>query len=312
MRTLITGIHGFVGRHLAPALLNRGDEVLGLDQADGPSAGFEFSHLDLADAEGLARQVANFQPDNVLHLAAQSAPGCSIREPGPTIRTNVEGTLHLLEALRQGAPKSRLLFISSSEVYGDQGNGPLEERTPREPVNPYGVSKAAGELLVAQYGRSWGLDTVIARSFPHTGPGQAPAFALPSFARQVARIEAGLQEPRLCVGNLEARRDILDVEDVVAAYLLLLERGSSGEAYNVCSGEAHSIGEGLQVFLDLSDAEIAVETDPELLRPLDQPVLYGRPDKLKAATGWMPKRPYRETLERVLADWRGRVRREEQ
>ncbi len=222
----------------------------------------------------------------------------------------MEGTLHLLEALRHEAPRARLLFVSSSEVYGDQGNGPLDETAAREPVNPYGVSKAAGELLVAQYGRSWGLDAIIARSFPHTGPGQAPAFALPAFARQVARIEAGLQEPRLRVGNLEARRDILDVEDVVAAYLLLLERGSSGEAYNVCSGEAHSIREGLDLFLEMSDGEIAVETDPELLRPLDQPVLFGCPEKLKAATGWMPRRSYRQTLEGVLADWRRRAREE--
>ncbi len=310
MRTLVTGIQGFVGRHLAPALLSRGDELLGLDLADGPAAGFTFVPLDLADSEALARQVAGFQPQRVVHLAGQSAPGRSLKEPAATLQANVLGTLSLLEAMRAEAPQARLLFISSSEVYGDCGEDQISEVQTHRPANPYGVSKAAGELLVAQYGRCYGLDAVVARSFPHTGPGQAPCFALPAFARQVARIEAGLQEPRLRVGNLEARRDILDVEDVVAAYLLLLERGSSGEAYNVCSGEAHSIREGLEVFLDLSDGEITVDIDPELLRPLDQPVLYGRPDKLKTATGWMPGRPYRETLERVLADWRRRAREE--
>ncbi len=314
MRTLITGITGFVGRHLAPVLLDRGDEILGLgfdpgldDPGAGLPAGVAFESLDLLDGPALNRRVADFRPDRVLHLAAQSATGGAIRNPGPTIRINVEGTLGILEAIRQEAPTARLLFVSSSEVYGNPGEIELDESAPLAPVNPYGVSKAAGELLVGQYGRCWGLNCVVARSFPHAGPGQRPAFALPAFARQIARIEAGLQEPRLTVGNLEAKRDILDVEDVVAAYLLLLEGGSTGETYNVCSGEVHGIREGLDTLLSMSEREIEVVTDPDLLRPLDQPVLRGRHDKLKAETGWRPRRGYRETLERVLADWRRRT-----
>ena len=313
MRTLVTGITGFVGGHLAPALSAAGHEVLGLGfDAEGapPVAlppGISLAKLDLLDAPGLNRQVADFQPERVLHLAALSATGGSIREPGPTIRVNVEGTLNLLEALRLGAPAARLLFVSSSEVYGDPGEALFDETRALAPVNPYGASKAAGELLVAQYGRCWGLDWITARSFPHAGPGQSRHFALPAFARQIARIEAGLQEPRLSVGNLEARRDVLDVEDVVAAYLLLLERGAAGETYNVCSGEVHSIREGLDALLAMSEREIEVVTDSDLLRPLDQPILRGRCDKLNAETGWRPRRSYGEILERILDDWRRRT-----
>ena len=314
MRTLITGITGFVGHHIAPALLARGDEILGLGydpDGDDPGAGLPDGvareSLDLLDVPSLIRRMADFRPDRVLHLAAQSDTGGSIRNPGPTIRINVEGTLGILEAIRRSAPAARLLFVSSSEVYGNPGEILLDEAAPIAPVNPYGASKAAGELLVAQYGRCWGLDRVVARSFPHAGPGQRPAFALPSFARQIARIEAGLQEPRLSVGNLEAQRDILDVEDVVAAYLLLLESGTAGETYNVCSGEVHSIREGLDALLAMSEREIEVVTDSDLLRPLDQPILRGRCDKLNAETGWRPRRSYGEILERILDDWRRRT-----
>lgn len=313
MRTLVTGITGFVGRHLAAALVDAGDEVLGLGYDPGVRRGsrlpaqLRLEQLDLGAAAALTRVVADFSPERVLHLAAQSSPRVALKMPAASFRVNAEGTLNLLEALRRSAPSARLLFVSSSEVYGNPGPEPIPESLPLAPVNPYGASKAAAEILVAQYARCWGLPAVVARSFPHSGPGQQPLFALPSFARQIARIEAGLQEPTLQVGNLSAERELLDVEDVVSAYLLLSQRGRTGETYNVCSGEAHSIQEGLDTLLALSDRKIAVHTDPELLRPVDQPVLRGSAEKIRAEMGWRPTRTYRETLERLLTDWRQRT-----
>ena len=319
MRTLVTGASGFVGRHLLPRLIAAGDAVLGvgLDPEGGasPPPGASWERLDLLDAGGLAARVADFRPERVVHLAGQSAQGLALADPAPSVRVNVLGTLHLLEALRRGAPAARLLVISSGEVYGNPGPAPVGEDSPVAPVNPYGASKAAAEILVGQARRAWGARAIIARSFPHTGPGQRPDFALPAFARQVARIEAGLQPPQLSVGNLETRRDFLDVEDVVAAYLLLLEAepaaGLGGEIFNVCSGRTHSIREGLDGLLALANAPggapIAVATNPALLRPADQPVLCGRPDKLKAATGWSPRHEFPSLLARVLADWRRRT-----
>lgn len=313
MRSLVTGITGFVGRHLAPRLVAAGDEVLGLAyDPDGPGAalpaGVKVLRQDLANPKGLVEQVAAFRPERALHLAALSAQGAALRDPLPTFRVNALGTLHLLEALRAGAPEARLLHVSSAEVYGDPGEDWVDENCPIAPVNPYGASKAAAELLVRAAVKSWGLDAVVARSFPHAGPGQRAEFALPAFARQIAQIEAGRQEPCLRVGNLEARRDFLDVADVVAAYLLLLDpgKGVRGEAYNVCAGETHSIREGLDLMLAMSPSPIRVETDPALLRPADQPVLRGRPRKLMTATGWSPRHTFPSTLERVLADWRRR------
>ena len=321
MRTLVTGASGFVGRHVLPRLLAAGDTVLGLgldpENGAGPPPGATWERLDLLDAPRLAARVADFKPERVIHLAGQSAQGAALADPAPSMRVNVMGILHLLEALRRGAPAAKLLVVSSGEVYGNPGPAPVGEDAPLAPVNPYGASKAAAEILVGQAQRAWGARAVIARSFPHAGPGQRPAFALPAFARQIARIEAGLQPPRLSVGNLEARRDFLDVEDVVAAYLLLLDldpaagRGAGGEVYNVCSGETHSIREGLDGLLAQArlpgGGRIDVETNPALLRPADQPVLCGRSDKLKAATGWSPRHDFPSMLERVLADWRRRT-----
>ncbi|MBN2171355.1 MAG: GDP-mannose 4,6-dehydratase [Candidatus Krumholzibacteriota bacterium] len=318
MRVLVTGITGFVGRHLAPRLMESGHELLGIDLAQdgelplGPGGRpVTVRAADLAVDKALADLVAEFDPEAVAHLAAQSAPGLSLVDPAGTFRANLTATLMLLEALRRAAPAARLLFTSSAEVYGQAGEEPLDESLPMRPTNPYGASKAAAELLAGQYARTWDLPVIVTRGFPHAGPGQRPRFALPAFARQIARVEAGLQEPVIRVGNLEARRDFTDVADVSEAYALLLERGEAGEAYNVCSGSVHSIREGLAGLLALSDRRIEIVTDPSLLRPLDQPVLRGRPDKLKQATGWAPRFSFAETLSRVMEDWRRRVSEED-
>lgn len=318
MRVLVTGVTGFVGRHLAPRLMESGHELLGIDLSRdgelplGPGGRpVTVRALDLAGGEGLADLVEDFAPGAVVHLAAQSAPGLSLLDPVATFRANATATLRLLEALRRAAPAARLLLVSSAEVYGLVGEDPVDEARPMRPANPYGASKAAAELLAGQYARTWDLPVVVTRGFPHAGPGQRPRFALPAFARQIARVEAGLQEPVIRVGNLAARRDYTDVADVAEAYALLLERGEPGGTYNVCSGSVHGIREALEGLLALSDRRIEIVTDPSLLRPLDQPVLRGRPDKLKQATGWTPRFSFAETLSRVMEDWRRRVSEED-
>ena len=318
LRILITGITGFVGSRLSARLAGAGHELAGL--AFGEPADIAAWSLrngqsvllsDLATDGELTERIADFAPERVVHLAAQSSPGLSLRDPEETFRINVTGTLRLLEGLRSAAPEALLLFVSSSEVYGLAGEDPIVETAPVQPCNPYGSSKAAGELLVRQYARTWGLGAVIVRSFPHAGPGQRPIFALPAFARQIARIEAGLQEPVLRVGNLEARRDFLDVDDVAEAYTLLLAKGEPGETYNLCSGEGRSIRAGLDGLLALAATEVELITDPDLLRPLDMPVLVGNGEKLRETTGWRPRYSFAEMLERILADWRRRVSEEE-
>jgi len=311
LRILLTGAAGFVGRHLSARLLAAGHEITGLDLPGAPApAGVLPLEWDLAEGEGLAERLAELKPEAVLHLAAQSAPRIGIADPLGTFHVNVTGTLRLLEALREGAPEARLLFASSSEVYA-AGERPHREEDALGPANPYGSSKAAGEILVLQYARSEGLDAVVSRGFPHSGPGQRPDFALPAFARQIARVEADLQEPVIRVGNLEARRDWLDVRDVVAAYEALLEKGSSGEIYNVCSGEDHGVGEALDYLVAAGRREIRVETDPALLRPLDLPRHQGDAGKLRAATGWEPSIGFEAMLDDLLADWRRRILEEE-
>jgi GDP-4-dehydro-6-deoxy-D-mannose reductase len=314
VRVLVTGITGFVGRHLTPRLAADGHAVTGLAAEDPDHlaggealAGAPLHLMDLAAGEGLDALLGELQPEAVVHLAAQSAPGMAHADPAGTLRINILGTLQLLEAMRRRAPRARLLFVSSSEVYGLAGDAPLDEGAPVEPANAYGVSKAAGELLVRQCARTWGLDAIILRSFPHAGPGQRPAFALPAFARQLARIEAGLQEPHVRVGNLDARRDFTDVSDVAEAYARILLLGEAGQTYNLCSGTAHSIREGLDGLIALCGRAVKVIPAPELMRPLDLPILVGRSDKLKQATGWTPRVTFSAMLERILADWRGRV-----
>jgi len=315
VRVLVTGITGFVGRWLAPRLLADGHELAGLaigeeGHSELPEA-VALHDMDLSGGRDLASLLQGFRPEAVVHLAAQSAPSISLGDPAATFRANVTGTLNLLEVLRRAAPAARLLFVSSSEVYGLAGAEPLGESAPIRPVNPYGASKAAGEILVGQYARAWKIPAMVVRSFPHAGPGQRPLFALPAFARQIARIEAGRQEPVLRVGNLEAQRDYTDVEDVADAYARLLERGEPGETYNLCSGEVRSIRDSLDMLLSLTEDEIEVVTDTELLRPLDLHVLRGDNEKIRNATGWSPKIPFSVTIERVLADWRRRTSEEE-
>jgi GDP-4-dehydro-6-deoxy-D-mannose reductase len=311
---LVTGGSGFVGPYLISALERAGKRVVALGSAPElltgggfpPAIAPEWLPVDLNDRPAVEAAIARVRPAETYHLAALSSVADSFQDPVPTYQTNLMGTVYLLDALRRHAPRGRVLLVSSAEVYGGL-RSPLTEDCPFAPANPYAASKAAAEMAAIEVFRAHGLPVIRARAFNHTGPGQSPRFVVSAFAKQIAQIESGRQDPVLGVGNLSARRDFLDVRDVVEAYLALMGSGVPGEAYNVCSGRAVAMQAMLDGLLALAKVGITVETDPALVRPVDVPELVGSPAKLQAATGWTPRIPLEQTLADVLAYWRART-----
>jgi GDP-4-dehydro-6-deoxy-D-mannose reductase len=304
VRVLVTGGSGFVGRRLVAALHERGDEVVSAAPSHGDD---QHLPLDLTDPDNVRAVVEMTRPEVVYHLAAQSFVPASIEDPLTTYRVNVDGTAYLLEALRDVKP--RLLFVSSAEVYGrrPQEDMPLRETLPPRPTNPYAASKAAGEALVLGWHYSYGLDAVISRAFNHIGAGQDARFAVPAFAQRLARIATG-QDRVLNVGNVESERDFLDVRDVVAAYIALADRGSPGEVYNVCSGQAVKMREVLRRLVNIAGVPVEIREDPELMRASGEVLRsVGDPSKLKRTTGWSPRISLADSLREVYEEARAEV-----
>jgi len=291
MRALVTGAGGFVGPHLVRHLDEQQDEIVALDLSNGP---------DLIDGEGWTTALGGYRPDVVYHLAGWSDVGGSWRQPARTFTINAQGTLNVLEAsVRAGV--HRVVLVSSADVYGlvSPSDLPITESHPAQPRSPYGVSKQAAEALGLQYHRGRGLEVVIVRPFNHIGPGQGPNFAAPAFAAQIAEAElAGGGSIRH--GDLSPKRDMTDVNDVVRAYRLLAHKGSPGEIYNVCSGQAVSMQELLDAMIAQAKVPISTSIDPDRLRPVELPVLCGSYAKLTDATGWHPERELSQTVSEVL------------
>lgn len=315
-RALITGITGFVGSHLAELLLNEGLEVHGLtrfrsqtDNIEGIKGRLLLKEGDLADAHSLRRVVREVRPDYIFHLGAQSFVPSSWASPAATMETNLVGSIHLFEAVREASIQPVIQIAGSSEEYGhvEREDLPITESTPLKPLSPYAVSKLAMDYLGYQYFRSYGLRIIRTRAFNHEGPRRTDTFVTSNFARQVAEIEAGQRPPVIYVGNLEAERDYTDVRDVVRAYWLAVQHAEPGEVYNICSGKSYTIGAVLDMLLEMTDIEVEVKTDPERLRPSDVPVLVGDCSKFQAATGWAPRIPFEETMADLLDYWRARV-----
>lgn len=305
-RVLVTGATGFVGGHLCPHLRDAGYEVLAgvndTQKIDFPTCAF-----DLTDPQSIANLAAWAAPlDAVVHLAAISFLPDAARGPEHVMDVNLLGTLRLLDAVSETAPDTRVLFVSSSEVYGPPERLPVTEDHPLRPANPYAIAKAAADHYCAYLVQARGADIVRVRPFNHAGPGQSDQFVLSSLARQLAEMEAGQREPVLHVGNLEAARDFTHVADVTRAYELLLDQASPGDVYNVCSGEAYRIQDALDTLLGLTHARVEVRVDPERLRPVDVPEVRGSHEKLTRATGWEPSLPLERVLEDLLNDWRAR------
>jgi GDP-4-dehydro-6-deoxy-D-mannose reductase len=270
--------------------------------------------MDLRDRDSVQSLVEGIRPNYVFHLAAQSFVPSSFADPWDTLENNLLSELNLLEAVRRSARGAVFLVVGSNEEYGapEADELPQTEQSPLRPNNPYAVSKVAQDFLGLQYHLAFGLRVVRVRPFNHTGPGQSPRFVVPAFASQIARIEAGLQEPTMRVGNLASSRDFLDVRDIARAYHLAVTTAEPGEVYNLASGRPRSVRWLLDKLISESEAEIRVERDPERYRPVDVPVVYGSSDKFSRRTGWEPRIPFEQTLRDTLDYWRGQARREMQ
>ena len=300
MRALITGVSGFVGRHLSEHLRAMGDEVEGCDRADGS--------VDIGDLDSVQSVVDRVKPEVVYHLAGWSDVGGSWAAPIEVFRANAEGTLNVLLACAR-ARVDRVLAVSSADVYGivHEEDLPITEDAQLRPVTPYAASKVAADYLALQAWLGSGLPVLRARAFNHLGPGQLPRFVAPALAERIARneLDGGDVVP---VGNLSARRDFTDVRDVVRAYRLLVERGEPGAAYNVCSGRDVSVQQLAEALLGMARQPMELKPDQALERPIDVPVLLGDYTRLKTATGWEPEIPLEQTLADLLDDMRARVR----
>ena len=318
MRALITGAGGFVGGHLCDYLLVHTDwQLLGVVypqpvEAQPAAPCLRLVHADLRDPATVKALMEDAQPDFVFHLAAQTFVPTSFADPWDTLENNIRSQLNLLEAVRQAGRGTRILVVGSNEEYGTPAPGelPQTEDSPLRPNNPYAVSKVAQDVLGLQYFLAYGVPVVRVRPFNHTGPGQSPNFVVPAFASQIARIEAGLQEPVMQVGNLEAARDFSDARDIVRGYYLAVTQGEPGEVYNLAAGRARTVQEVLDTLLSYSRAEIRVERDPARYRPVDVPVVYGSAEKLHRRTGWQPEIPLEQTLRDTLEYWRAQVTKE--
>jgi GDP-4-dehydro-6-deoxy-D-mannose reductase len=308
VRSLITGVGGFAGSHLAEALLSAAPEAevwgcdLGRERRPYHPAALHLLGADLRDPAAVQAVVQACRPDQIYHLAGQAFAGDSWSNPWQTLETNLRGTVNLLEAVLAGPSTPRILVVASSEVYGraTQPGQPIAETFPLGPDNPYGVSKAAQDLLAHQYYLSRQLAIVRVRPFNHIGPRQNRRFVAPAFASQIAAIEAGRQPPVVRVGNLSARRDLTDVRDMVQAYRLALELGQPGEVYNLGSGRSHSMQDLLNILLSFARVPITVEVDPARLRPSDVPDVVCDASKFRAATGWAPRIPIEQSLQDLL------------
>lgn len=308
-RVLVTGAEGFVGGRLVPRLLERGATIMachgpGAAPADSPTpippcSGLDWVELDICDRSAVERIFQVHVPDAVVHLAGLSDVGASWQRIDDYYRVNVEGSEFVAAAARALSDSCRLIVASSAEVYGrvPESELPAGEDRPLRPRSPYAVTKAAVERLTL------GQGAIAARSFNLIGPGQSVQFALPSFAAQLAEIDAGRKEPVLRVGNLTSRRDFIHVDDGAEAYAILVERGEPGCVYNIARGETIEVAAALRRLIEISGVEAEIREDSDRLRPADVPVLCGDGSRLRAL-GWNPRRGFDQALEGIWEDAR--------
>lgn len=315
-RVLVTGGAGFVGHWVIRALRTDlpGAEIINMSHcgAAPPDKRVIEAKADIANRAEVDAVVRAYPPSAVIHLAAIAAPGRARQQPERAWAVNVFGTWHVAEAVLRHAPDALFVFVGSSEVYGathKTATGALREEAPLAPLNTYATTKAAADLLVGQLAHE-GLRCLRFRPFNHTGPGQSSDYVVAAFARQIARIERGLQPPVVRVGNLDAERDFLDVRDVAAAYVTAVvgrQPLDSGSIFNLASGQAWRIGDMLQALIDRARVRVSVEIDPQRLRPVEIKRAVGDATRAKEMLHWSPRFAFEATLADVLEDWRGRV-----
>lgn len=302
MRSLIIGAAGFVGYYLANELLNNGDEVyctkLNHEKIDNSKA--KVVDLDICDAMAVKTVLAEVKPDAIYHLAAQSSVALSWKRPALTAQINIVGTINVLEAAREIVPEARILLVGSSEEYGPINlDRQIKEDDISNPKNIYALTKLSVEHLGKMYAQAYKMNIFMTRSFNHIGPRQIPQFVVADFASQVAKIEAGEQEPIIRVGNLESYRDFTDVRDIVCAYRIIVNKSQTGEVYNVGSGHAIKIRDILDILLSESKVKISVEIDKSRFRPIDIKKIEANVSKIESL-GWTRRYAIKDTIIDVL------------
>jgi len=309
-RYLITGAAGFVAPHFLRLLQTQepGAQVLGVDlnPPTWTGAGVETQTLNLLDRPSVEATLQAFHPTRVLHLASVSSVAVSWKAPVESFQNNTNIFLHLLEGLRKLEIPARVLSVGSSEEYGrvDEAHLPLTENHPLNPGSPYGVARVAQEQLSQVFAEGYGQDIVMTRSFNHLGPGQKAQFVVSSFAKQMAEAKkAGLKQFTLTAGNTKVVRDFLDVRDVVHAYHLLFQGGTSGQVYNVCSGVGRSLDEVLTLLARICGLELTVDVDPALVRPNELMTIVGSAQKIHQAVGWVPELQFEQSLRDLVEYW---------
>jgi GDP-4-dehydro-6-deoxy-D-mannose reductase len=305
---LVTGAAGFAGSHLVDALTADAADVVGWYRPGGRSgsqSGVQWTPVDILDRDGVTRGLEAANPGVVFHCAGTAHVGGSWRDSLTPLETNVLGTHYLLDALRRAGLSPRIVVTGSALVYRPS-TAALSEDAPLVPSSPYGLSKLAQEMAALGAARD-GLAVIVARPFNHAGPRQDSSYATASFARQIALAEAGLGPETIIVGNLEARRDVMDVRDTVRAYRALAQRGVPGRVYNVCSGQAYAVRELLERLISMARVRLEVRPDPALFRPSDNPIVLGDPSRIMQETGWRPTIPIEHTLRDLLDYWRERI-----
>ena len=321
-KVLITGITGFVGSHLAEHILSLKDkkiQVYGIRRWRSPTENIEaiidkidLRNCELLDFKSTFDLIRKIKPDIIFHLAAQSYVMSSFNAPVNTVEINVCGTINLLEAIRYSRTDPIVHICSSSEVYGQvkKDEIPIKESQPFRPASPYAVSKVAEDMIAYQYFISYGIKTIRTRMFTHTGPRRGEVFASSAFARQIARIEKGLQEPTIHVGNLKSVRTFADVRDTVRAYWLLVNKCPPGEVYNVGGQKTMTVGEMLDILLSMTDKKIKIKVEPYLLRPSDVTLQIPDTSKFRKQTNWKTEIPFEQTLRDLLNYWRDKYSRD--
>ena len=326
-KALITGITGMVGSHLADYLLKNTDwKIYGfcrwndsleniehLSDEINKKERIELIYGDLNDLASVMSSVETSKPDYVFHLAAQSYPQTSFSAPLETLQTNILGTTNLLEALKRSEYKNAVIHVcASSEVFGrvSKDKLPINEECSFHPASPYAISKVGTDLIGRYYAEAYGMTIMTTRMFTHTGPRRGDVFSESTFAKQIAMIEAGLQEPKIYVGNLDSLRTYADVRDAVNAYYMLVTvNPTPGEYYNIGGQYTCKIADMLNYLISQSTVKnIEIVTDPERLRPIDADLQVPDTTKFKTHTGWEPKYSFEQTMNDLLDYWRNKVK----
>tara|TARA_R110000851_G_scaffold58480_2_gene135776 strand:+ start:14760 stop:15767 length:1008 start_codon:yes stop_codon:yes gene_type:complete len=324
-KAFITGITGMVGSHLVDYLLENTDwHIYGLvrwnDKMDNiehlmerinNKDRIELVYGDINDLSSLLVCFSSSKPDYVFHLAAQSYPKTSFDSPLETLETNILGTAKVLDAIKHLKLDPIVHVCASSEVFGRVPKEflPITEDVTFHPASPYAISKVGTDLVGRFYAEAYGMTVMTTRMFTHTGPRRGDVFAESTFAKQIAMIEAGQQEPIIKVGNLESLRTWADVRDAVRAYYLLVTKNPTpGEYYNIGGTFTCTVREMLEHLISLSTVKgIKIEIDPERLRPIDADLQVPDASKFKKHTGWSPDISFEKTMLDLLNYWRDRV-----